>query len=109
MLSVEEYLVGDHDPEFEYVGGELLPTGHYLEEAPFIAIEILSDADRLLPFLDKLRDYAKLGTPYIRAFDPVGKEMFSFHNGSLLAVEGDVIETSSPRIQLSRAEVFFQD
>jgi Uma2 family endonuclease len=82
------------------------PTGRYLTEAPFIAIEILSEEDRVSRLIEKLKEYAAWGAPNIWMFDPGPREMYVFKNDSLLEIKGDVIATESPRLELTRDEIF---
>lgn len=39
-------------------------------------------------------------------FDPIPREMYVFKNGSLLKIKGDIIATESPRLELTRDEIF---
>jgi Uma2 family endonuclease len=80
--------------------------GRYLAEAPFIAIEILSEEDRMTRVIEKLKEYAEWGVPNIWVFDPRSWQMYVFENGSLLEIKGDVIATESPRLELTRDEIF---
>jgi Uma2 family endonuclease len=81
-------------------------TGRFSTEPPFIAIEILSDEDRVSRLIEKLEEYAAMGTPSIWVFDPRLKRMFVFRANSLQVVEGDTISTDEPRLELTRQEVF---
>jgi len=86
-----------------------MPTGRFVAEAPYIAIEILSEDDRMSRVIEKLEEYAAMGVPNIWVFDPRLRRMFVFREGSLLEVKGDAISATStvePRIELTRAEVF---
>jgi Uma2 family endonuclease len=80
--------------------------GRYLAEAPFIAIEILSEDDRMTRVIEKLKEYAEWGVPNIWVFDPRTRRMFVFQGNALLELEGDVIATESPRLELTRDEIF---
>jgi Uma2 family endonuclease len=82
------------------------PHTRVLMEAPFIAIEILSEEDRVSRLIEKLKEYAAMGVPNIWVFDPRLKQMFVFHGNSLQEIEGDTISTGEPRLELTRAEVF---
>ena len=82
------------------------PQTKVLLEAPFIAIEILSEADSMSRVIEKLQEYSANGAPHIWVFDPRLKQMFTFRSNSLQEVEGDVIATDEPRLELTRAEVF---
>src|SRR5580658_214284 len=54
------------------------PHTRVLMEAPYIAIEILSEEDRVTRLIDKLKEYAVMGAPNIWVFDPRLKQMFVF-------------------------------
>src|SRR5580692_1868959 len=58
-----------------------MPKGRIITEAPFIAIEILSEDDRVTRLIEKLKEYAAMGVPNIWVFDPRLKEMFVFQEG----------------------------
>jgi Uma2 family endonuclease len=81
-------------------------TGRFITEPPYIAIEILSEDDRVSRLIEKLKEYAAMGVPNIWVFDPRLKQMFVFEGNALREIEGDTISTGDPRIELTRAEVF---
>jgi Uma2 family endonuclease len=84
-----------------------MPEGRFIKEAPYIAIEILSEDDRVTRLIEKLKEYAAMGVPNIWVFDPRLKQMFVFHGNSLQEIEGDTISTGGePRIELTRDEIF---
>jgi Uma2 family endonuclease len=82
------------------------PGTRVLLQAPFIAIEILSEEDRVTRLVEKLKEYAALGTPNIWVFDPRLKQMFTFHDNALREVMVDTIATENPRLELTREEIF---
>ncbi len=82
------------------------PTGAYLTEAPFIAVEILSDKDRVNRLVEKLKEYAEWGVPNIWMMDPRTRQMSVFQRDALVEIEGDMISTESPRLELTRNEIF---
>ncbi len=71
-----------------------------------IAIEILSDEDRLTRVIERLKEFEAVGTPYIWLIDPEARELFTFRDGSLLEVKADVLTTDNPRMELTRVEIF---
>jgi Uma2 family endonuclease len=83
-----------------------MPEGRFITEAPYIAIEILSEEDRVTRLIEKLKEYATMGVPNIWVFDPRLKQMFTFHSNGLHEVGGDRISTGEPRFELTREEVF---
>jgi Uma2 family endonuclease len=84
------------------------PTTSVLLEPPFVAIEILSEDDRMTRVIAKLKEYAGIGTPHIWLFDPRPRQMFLFRSNSLLEIEGDLISTDNPHLELTREEVFHE-
>lgn len=83
-----------------------VPLIRFLEEAPFVAIEILSEDDRMSRLIEKLKEYAAMGVPNIWMFDPRLKQMFVFRANCLQEIEGDTISTGEPRLELTREEIF---
>jgi Uma2 family endonuclease len=79
---------------------------HILLDPPFAAIEILSEDDRMSRVIERLQEFAAIGTPNIWLIDPRLKQMFTFHGSALQEVKGDVIATEDPRLELTRAEIF---
>jgi Uma2 family endonuclease len=83
------------------------PSTRYLIEPPFIAIEILSQDDRMTDVLEKLDEYATQGTPHILLIDPRLNRLFTFHANCLAEAE-TVLSTTEPRLELTAAEIFAQ-
>ncbi len=83
------------------------PKTRYLTDAAHIAIEILSDDDRMSKMLEKLEEYAAKGVPNIWLIDPRLKRISIYAGGSLELVKGDTISTSDG-IELTRDEIFQQ-
>jgi Uma2 family endonuclease len=81
--------------------------GSYLAEPPFAAIEILSQDDRIPRVIEKLKEYVEWGVPNVWVLNPQTQRMNVFRNGELIEISGDVIATESPRIELTRAEIFW--
>jgi Uma2 family endonuclease len=82
------------------------PSGKVLLDPPFVAIEILSEDDRMSRVIERLLEFAAIGTPNIWVIDPRLKKMFTFHGNTLQEVEGDAIASENPRLELTRAETF---
>ena len=83
-----------------------MPEGRFVTEPPYIAIEILSEDDRVSRLIEKLKEYAAMGVLNIWVFDPRLKQMFVFEGNALREIEGDTISTGEPRIELTRDEIF---
>jgi Uma2 family endonuclease len=84
------------------------PKTKYLLEAAFLAIEILSEDDRMSPIMEKLEEYAQKGVPNIWVIDPRLKTMSVYSRGTLQEIRGDVIATGNPKLELTRREIFQQ-
>ena len=83
------------------------PKTKFLEEAPVLVVEILSEDDRVTRTLERLGEYEALGIPNIWVVDPRLRQMFEYRGGSLLEISGEAIRTSgTPEIELTRAEIF---
>jgi len=81
------------------------PATKFLLDAAYVAIEILSEDDRMSRVIEKLKEYAAKGTPHIWVIDPRLKQMYTFRQNCLAEVEGDLV-TDDPRLELTREEVF---
>jgi Uma2 family endonuclease len=84
----------------------LAPAGNVLEEAPLIAIEVLSEDDSVTRLIEKLKEYEAMGAPNIWIFDPRLRQMFTFRLNALQEIPGDVVATDNREIELTREEVF---
>ncbi len=80
-------------------------TTNILIDPPFVAIEILSEEDRMSRILERLLELAAIGTPNIWLIDPRLKLLFTFHGGTLREIQGDVIASEDPRLELTRADI----
>jgi Uma2 family endonuclease len=84
-----------------------MPKTKYLVDAAHIAIEILSEDDRMSNTLEKLEEYAAKGVPNIWLIDPRLQRISVYTAGNLELVKGDRISTSDG-IELTRDEIFQQ-
>jgi len=83
------------------------PKTKYLLDAAFLAIEILSEDDRMTNVMEKLEEYDRKGVPNIWLIDPRLRKMSVYLNGALNEVRGDSITTTGdPRFELTRDEIF---
>jgi len=82
------------------------PGTDVLEEAPFLAVEILSKRDEMSEVLEKLEEYASVGVANIWLIDPRRKKAFTFAEHCLEEVTGAAIATSAPVIQIDLEELF---
>lgn len=84
------------------------PNTRYLLDAAFIAIEILSDDDRMTKMMEKLEEYDQKGVSNIWVIDPRLQKISVYSNGDLHEERQDVIATADPRLELTREEIFQQ-
>jgi Uma2 family endonuclease len=84
------------------------PKTKYLLDAAFLAIEILSEDDRMTQVMEKLEEYAQKGVPNIWVIDPRLRTISAYSQGALREIRGEVIATSDPRLALTRQEIFTQ-
>ncbi|MDX1981213.1 MAG: Uma2 family endonuclease [Bryobacteraceae bacterium] len=82
------------------------PRTRYLMDAAFIAIEILSEDDRMTGVLEKLAEYEAKGVPNIWVIDPRLEQIFVFRSGSLALIQDDILRTADAAVELRRAEIF---
>jgi Uma2 family endonuclease len=83
------------------------PRTRHLVDAAHIAVEILSEDDRMSKMLEKLEEYAVKGVPNIWLIDPRLQRISVYAAGNLDLVKGDTISTSDG-IELTRDEIFQQ-
>ena len=81
------------------------PATRYLQEPAFLAVEVLSEDDRMSSVMEKLEEYARKGVQNIWLVDPRLQKMFAYRGAALEEVEG-AIATGDPRLELTAAEVF---
>lgn len=82
------------------------PEGRFLTAAAFVAIEILSEDDRMSAVMEKLSEYEAHGVPNIWVIDPRLQRLSKFQAGSLqILIESD-FTTADGTVVLTRAEIF---
>jgi Uma2 family endonuclease len=84
------------------------PKTKYLLDAAFVAIEILSEDDRMSKMMEKLEEYTTKGVRNMWVIDPRLQTISVYSAGVLQENRGDVIATTEPRLELTRAEIFQQ-
>ena len=82
------------------------PDGRYLTAPPLIAIEILSESDRMSAVMEKLHEYDAHGTPNIWVIDPRLHQISAYRAGVLQEISGDTLLTARDEVALTRAEIF---
>lgn len=81
------------------------PKSAALHEPAFVAVEILSEEDRMSRLMEKLHEYAANGTPNIWVIDPRLKGIFLYEDKTLREVQDELV-TEDPRFELTREEIF---
>jgi Uma2 family endonuclease len=84
------------------------PRTKYLLDAAFVAIEILSEDDRMSQMLEKLEEYDAKGIPNIWLIDPRLRKISVYARGILTELRDDIVATANPHLELTRAEIFQQ-
>jgi len=83
------------------------PKTRYLLDAAFLAIEILSEDDRMSKMMEKLEEYDRKGVPNIWLIDPRLRKTAVYSSGVLNEMRGGLIATNcDPRLELSSDEIF---
>jgi Uma2 family endonuclease len=77
-------------------------------DAAFVAIEILSEDDRMIRIMEKLEEYEQKGVPNIWMIDLRLKMMSAYSPGALQEIRVAVIASGEPRLELTRQEIFTQ-
>jgi Uma2 family endonuclease len=84
-----------------------LPKTRYLDHAAYVAIEILSEDDRVSRLMEKLEEYDRKGVANVWVIDPRLRTMYVYSNGVLAEVrEGGLATIGEPRLELTRDEIF---
>ncbi|MEO8657007.1 MAG: Uma2 family endonuclease [Bryobacteraceae bacterium] len=82
------------------------PQTRYLLEAALIAVEILSEDDRMTQVVEKLTEYEAKGIRNIWVIDPRLQLVSVFTKGALVPVQGDSVRAEQLDVELTRAEIF---
>jgi len=76
-------------------------------DAAFLAIEILSEDDRMTQVMERLEEFDRKGVPNIWVIDPRLRTISVYSAGVLNEIRsGAVVTTGEPRLELTRDEVF---
>ena len=85
----------------------VLPKTKYLLDAAFLAIEVLSEDDRMTRIMERLEEFDRKGVPNIWVIDPRLHTIAVYASGVLNEVRGDrVATTGDPCLELTRDEIF---
>ena len=83
------------------------PKTKYVLDAAFLAIEILSEDDRMSKMMEKLEEYDRKGVPNIWLIDPRLRKTAVYSSGVLNEIRGGLIATNcDPRLELTDDEIF---
>ena len=70
------------------------PKTKYLTDAAYLAVEILSEEDRMTRTMERLDEFYRKGVPNIWVIDPRLQTMAAYSNGTLNEIRGSSITTS---------------
>ena len=83
------------------------PGTKYLVDAAFLAIEVLSEDDRMTKMIERLEEFDRKGVPNIWVIDPRRLTLSIYSDGVLHEVRGASIATAGdPCLELTRDEIF---
>jgi Uma2 family endonuclease len=83
------------------------PRTKYMVDAAFLAIEVLSEDDRMTKTMERLEEFDRKGVPNIWVIDPRLLTVSIYSNGVLNDVRDASIATAGdPRLELTRDEIF---
>src|SRR5437763_664887 len=87
------------------------PKPKFLLDAAFLAVEILSEDDRMSRMMEKLEEYDQeeydqKGIRHIWLIDPRLQKVSVYSGGALNEVRDAIVATTDPRLELSREEIF---
>lgn len=82
------------------------PSGRIMDAVPMAVIEIFSPADTMSEMLERFRDYAAIGTPYIIQLDPENCIARRFDKGSLIETEFTALEIGDRKISFDSKAIF---
>ncbi|HXB75328.1 MAG TPA: Uma2 family endonuclease [Candidatus Acidoferrales bacterium] len=83
------------------------PKTKYLVDAAFLAIEVLSEDDRMTKTMERLEEFDRKGVTNIWVIDPRLRTILVYSSGLLNEVRGaSIATTGDPRLELTRDEIF---
>ena len=83
------------------------PKTKYVMEAAFLAVEVLSEDDRMTKVMERLEEFDRRGVPNIWVIDPRLRTIAVYASGALNEVRGDRVATKGdPCLELTRDEIF---
>jgi len=73
---------------------------------PFLAIEILSPADRMVRMLPKVQEYLSIGVEWVWVIDPEERTALSFSRENPAGAVCNLLRTSNPDIEIPLETAF---
>jgi len=73
---------------------------------PFLVIEILSPADRMVRMLPKIQEYLSIGVEWVWVIDPEEKSALSYSRQNPAGGLCDTLRTENPTIEIPLARAF---
>lgn len=85
---------------------EPAPRDKVFSFPPFIAIEILSDEDRMSRVRVKIDDYLQMGVPYVWIIDPDTRKADVYTPAGFYEAKDGFLRTADPQIELELSTLF---
>lgn len=76
------------------------------EQAPLVAVEVLSPADRMLTIQQRIDDYLAMGTPFVWVIDPETRRAWVYRDGSIEECKDGNLRAGPPDFVLPLGGIF---
>ncbi len=76
------------------------------EQAPLVAVEVLSPADRMMTIQERIDDYLAMGTPFVWVIDPETRRAWVYREGSIEECKDGNLKAGPPDFVLPLGEIF---
>ncbi len=85
---------------------EPAPREKVFTTPPWIAVEILSDEDRMSRVRQKIDEYLQFGVAYVWVIDPAARRADIYTRDGFYEAKGRMLRTEDPAIELALDELF---
>jgi Uma2 family endonuclease len=82
------------------------PTEQIFRTPPFVAIEVLSQKDRMREVEEKIDDYLRFGVRYVWVIDPRSQEGWAHTSAGVHPATDGILRTQDPVLDLPLPEIF---
>jgi Uma2 family endonuclease len=82
------------------------PSEQIPSQPPFVCIEVLSPMDHMSAMEKKAADYLAFGIRYVWIVNPETKQAFAYTKAGKQLVEGGVLRTEDPAIEIPLGQIF---